>query len=112
MMLSLNNDRDTLSDQPGSDMGPELLGAKISVSRFKHFTFDTLLVMEIHAEYSYDEDWVYDGFHPWGYSSTDQYNRDEAQAALNLDSPHLKKVESFLIRLIGYLVFTILGKRV
>ena len=35
----------------------------------------------------------------------------EAQAALNLDSPHLKKVESFLIRLIGYLVFTILGKK-
>ena len=78
--FSLNNDRDTLSDQPGSDIqDSELLSAKISVSRFKHFTFDTLLGYgDSHAEYSYDEDWVYDGFHPWGYSSTDQYNRDRS----------------------------------
>ena len=78
--FSLNNDRDTLSDQPGSDIqDSELLSGKISVSRFKHFTFDTLLGYgDSHAEYSYDEDWVYDGFHPWGYSSTDQYNRDRS----------------------------------
>ena len=78
--FSLNNDRDTLSDQPGSDIqDSELLSAKITVSRFKHFTFDTLLGYgDSHTEYSYDEDWVYDGFHPWGYSSTDQYNRDRS----------------------------------
>ena len=78
--FSLNNDRDTLSDQPGSDIqDSELLSARITVSRFKHFTFDTLLGYgDSHAEYSYDEDWVYDGFHPWGYSSTDQYNRDRS----------------------------------
>ncbi len=78
--FSLNNDRDTLSDQPGSDLqDSELLSAKITVSRFKHFTFDTLLGYgDSHTEYSYDEDWVYDGFHPWGYSSTDQYNRDRS----------------------------------
>ena len=78
--FSLNNDRDTLSDQPGSDLqDSELLSAKITVSRFKHFTFDTLLGYgDSRTEYSYDEDWVYDGFHPWGYSSTDQYNRDRS----------------------------------
>ena len=78
--FSLNNDRDTLSDQPGSDIqDSELLSAKITVSRFKNFTFDTLLGYgDSHTEYSYDEDWVYDGFHPWGYSSTDQYNRDRS----------------------------------
>ena len=26
--------------------------------------------------YGYDEDWTYDGFHPYGYSSTDYYDRD------------------------------------
>ena len=78
--FSLNNDRDTLSGQPGSDIqDSELLSAKITVSRFKHFTFDTLLGYgDSQTKYSYDEDWVYDGFHPWGYSSTDQYNRDRS----------------------------------
>ena len=78
--FSLDNDRDTLSDQPGSDIqDSELLSARITVSRFKNFTFDTLLGYgDSHTEYSYDEDWVYDGFHPWGYSSIDQYNRDRS----------------------------------
>ena len=76
--FSLNNERDTLSDQPGSDnQDSELLSAKITVSRFKKFTFNTLLGYgDSKTEYSYDEDWVYDGFHPWGYTSSDQYNRD------------------------------------
>ena len=56
--FSLNNDRDTLSDQPGSDLqDSELLSTKITVSRFKHFTFDTLLGYgDSRTEYSYDED--------------------------------------------------------
>ena len=76
--FSLNNERDTLSDQPGSDnQESELLSAKITVSRFKKFAFNTLLGYgDSRTEYSYDEDWVYDGFHPWGYTSSDQYNRD------------------------------------
>ncbi len=76
--FSLNNKRDTLSDQPGSDeQDSELFSANITVSRFKNFTFNALLGFgDSKTEYSYDEDWVYDGFHPWGYSSTDQYNRD------------------------------------
>ena len=78
--FSLDNDRDTLSDRPGLDIqDSELLSARITVSRFKNFTFDTLLGYgDSHTEYSYDEDWVYDGFNPWGYSSTDQYNRDRS----------------------------------
>tara|TARA_Y100001970_G_scaffold293969_1_gene445200 strand:- start:920 stop:2986 length:2067 start_codon:yes stop_codon:yes gene_type:complete len=78
--FSLDNNRDTLSDQPGSDIQEsELLSARVTVSRFKNFTFDTLLGYgDSQTEYSYDEDWVYDGFHPWGYSSTDQYNRDRS----------------------------------
>mgnify|MGYP003321336632 CR=1 FL=1 len=35
----------------------------------------------------------------------------EVQEVLNLDSPLLKTVKSFLIQLIGSLVFTILGKK-
>ena len=60
--FSLNNERDTLSDQPGSDnQDSELLSAKITVSRFKKFTFNTLLGYgDSKTEYSYDEDWVYD----------------------------------------------------
>ena len=76
--FSLDNKRDTLSDQPGSDeQDSKLFSANITVSRFKNFTFNALLGFgDSRTEYSYDEDWVYDGFHPWGYSSTDQYNRD------------------------------------
>ena len=69
-----------MSDQPGSDsQDSELLSAKITVSRFKHFTIGHITwIWRLRTEYSYDEDWVYDGFHPWGYSSTDQYNRDRS----------------------------------
>jgi len=76
--FSLDNERETLSDEPGSDkQDSELLSANIEISRFEKFTFNTLLGYgDSRTQYSYDEDWVFDGFHPWGYSSTDEYNRD------------------------------------
>tara|TARA_B100001057_G_scaffold495184_1_gene593562 strand:+ start:2162 stop:4228 length:2067 start_codon:yes stop_codon:yes gene_type:complete len=76
--FSLNNDRNTLSDQPGSDkQDSELISTNIEISHFKNFTLNALLGYgDSRSQYSYDEDWVYNGFHPWGYSSTDEYIRD------------------------------------
>ncbi len=75
--FSLDNDRRTRSDQPGADTQDSLYGSLRLL--IKGSAFDTELSLA-HADseigYGYDEDWTYDGFHPWGYSSTDQYNRD------------------------------------
>ena len=34
--------------------------------------------------YGYDEDWAFDGFHPYGYNSTDLYLRDVATRTADL----------------------------
>ena len=75
--FSLDNDRNTRSNQPGKDAQDSFYGSlRLLLSGA---AFDTELSLA-HAEsditYGYDEDWTYDGFHPWGYSSTDEYNRD------------------------------------
>ncbi|MBT5483560.1 MAG: TonB-dependent receptor [Gammaproteobacteria bacterium] len=77
-MFSLDNIRDTLSDEPGKDKQNSKLGSlKFSSQRFEQFSLE-LMGAYAHSdiEYSYDEDWVFTGFHPWEYSSTDKYFRD------------------------------------
>ncbi len=75
--FSLDNDRRTLSDNPGADTQDSVFGSL----KFAHQgrTFDAELRLSVassDAEYGYDEDWTFDGFHPSGYASTDQYNRE------------------------------------
>lgn len=75
--FSLDNDRRTRSDQPGADTQDSLFGSLRLVTEGRLFDTDfSLATADSDIEYGYDEDWTYDGFHPWGYSSTDQYNRD------------------------------------
>jgi len=89
--FSLDNTRETLSDQPGVDQQQtSALAATLTYQGFNQFTLVTLLS---HADsdltYGYDEDWAYVGISApenidnqdyayWEYSSTDYYLRDKS----------------------------------
>lgn len=82
--FSLDNTRDTLSDEPGEDdltlkaarikwEGP--LGSYTSLLQLSHADTETT--------YSYDEDWSFVGIAPgWEYQSFDEYRRDSAMTSL------------------------------
>jgi len=88
--FSLDNIRDTLSDEPGFDrQDSKLASLNFSTSRFNPFTLEVMggfATSDI--AYGYDEDWVYTGFHPFEYSSTDQYfrNRETSSGEVRLVS--------------------------
>ena len=84
--FSLDNVRDTLSDQPGFDrQKSDILSTKLSLSQFESFKVEALVgYAESGTEYGYDEDWVFSGFHPWEYSSTDKYLRDRRTESAEL----------------------------
>lgn len=76
--FSLDNDRNTLSDQPGSDEQTTDYAALV-------LSYDLSEKVDVEASltyaasdisYGYDEDWTYSGFDPIGYTSTDRYERD------------------------------------
>jgi iron complex outermembrane receptor protein len=92
---SLDNNRDTLSDEPGKDTQESTSVALQSDSQFQRIQVQTLLsYANTDSDYSYDEDWTYVGFHPDGYSSTDHYSRqrDSVSAELRLLSTEASKV--------------------
>ena len=79
--FSLDNVRTTLSDQPGHDRQTTSYGS--ITARWHRGGVDGLAQAGLAASdiaYGYDEDWVYEGFHPWGYTSTDEYLRDRVTA--------------------------------
>lgn len=84
--FSLDNDRTTLSDEPGWDR-QETRYASVAVAWdvTPAVSFaGTLGVSASDSDYGYDEDWAFDGFDPIGYSSTDRYQRDRDNASLDL----------------------------
>ncbi|MCK7595954.1 TonB-dependent receptor [Microbulbifer sp. CAU 1566] len=76
--FTLDNSRNTLSDQPGWDRQEALAGAMSGLwTGNELFTVKSVLsAATSDTEYGYDEDWTHVGFHPWEYSSTDNYLRD------------------------------------
>ncbi|MBY4677402.1 TonB-dependent receptor [Marinobacterium arenosum] len=80
--FSLDNTRHTLSDEPGHDrQETAALAFASSWSGNDSFLVETSLSFaDSDLEYGYDEDWTFDGFHPFGYSSTDNYIRDRQTA--------------------------------
>ncbi|WP_323846265.1 TonB-dependent receptor [Microbulbifer magnicolonia] len=96
--FSLYNTRETLSDQPGWDRQETLAGSLIARwSGSELFTLEsTLSAANSDTEYGYDEDWTYVGFHPYEYSSTDNYlrDRDNLSADLRLLSTEASKLFS------------------
>jgi len=80
--FSLDNNRHTLSDQPGHDRH-ETTALAVSTEYTGYDAFDlqtTFSLADSNLEYGYDEDWTFVGIHPDGYSSTDNYIRDRQTA--------------------------------
>jgi len=77
--FSLINNRETQSDQPGTDAQETFAASMITRwSGSELFSLETVLSLaNSETEYGYDEDWVYVGFHPDEYSSVDNYQRDK-----------------------------------
>ena len=76
--FSLDNTRETLSDQPGED-SLDMTSMLVRWNRVGERFTSTVQVSEVDADatYSYDEDWSFVGIRPfWEYSSFDQYTRD------------------------------------
>ena len=85
--FSLDNSRDTLSDQPGFDrQETKALATKFTYQGFNNFTIESIVSYADSAlDYGYDEDWAYVGIRPdWEYSSTDHYFRDKSSATFEL----------------------------
>lgn len=84
--FSLDNSRNTISDQPGKDTQKSQFGSVIATfMQPKTFLVEAIVS---HAtsdiEYGYDEDWTFVGFDPNGYSSTDLYRRDWTTSSAEL----------------------------
>jgi iron complex outermembrane receptor protein len=81
--FSLDNVRDTLSDQPGFDrQDSKLASIKFTSSSFNQFSLEVMgAFAQSDIAYGYDEDWVFSGFHPFEYSSTDHYFRDRENSS-------------------------------
>ena len=76
--FSLDNTRQTLSDEPGED-SLELTSAFLRWRQSGEVIDSQLQVSSVDADsiYSYDEDWSFVGIRPfWEYSSFDAYKRD------------------------------------
>jgi outer membrane receptor protein involved in Fe transport len=84
--FSLDNTRDIWSDEPGFDNQ----NARLASLHVRHDGLDAVTLEGYvglgHNEsaYGYDEDWVYQGFHPDEYSSTDAFFRDHDSASVEL----------------------------
>ncbi|MCK9469877.1 MAG: TonB-dependent receptor [Porticoccaceae bacterium] len=96
--FSLDNNRKTLSDEPGRDLQESLaLGLTATWTGAEAFTIKSTVALEdTRLEYSFDEDWtntaICDGLacdsadwgFDWWYSSTDSYRRQRDGAQLDV----------------------------
>lgn len=83
--FSLDNDGKTRSDEPGFDrQETHAFGLKATQQN----DWGQLVAIVNYATsdlaYGYDEDWTFEGFHPNGYSSVDQYFRDVDTTTIDL----------------------------
>ena len=76
--FSLDNDRTTLSDQPGRDrQETDYAALSVSADVAQRALFEaSFSFADSESDYGYDEDWTFAGFDPIGYSSTDRYLRE------------------------------------
>ncbi|MFW8590168.1 TonB-dependent receptor [Glaciecola sp. 2405UD65-10] len=83
--FSLDNDNVTQSDAPGFD-NADATAASIKLSHdFASHSFQaSIYSVDVDTGYAYDEDWTYTGFHPFGYTSFDQYDREILRQGLDL----------------------------
>jgi iron complex outermembrane receptor protein len=84
--FSLDNNRDTYSDQPGEDKQKTTAGTLKGLWQLESdLTLEAIFTRD-HGEstYSYDEDWASASFHPGVYSGFDYYDRDRDSTALDI----------------------------
>ncbi|WP_319781952.1 TonB-dependent receptor [Oceanisphaera sp. IT1-181] len=84
--FSLDNTRHTLSDNPGHDRQETLaLSGKTTWYGNENFIQETSIsVNKSDLEYGFDVDWTYPSLHPDTYSATDNYQRDERGATVDV----------------------------
>lgn len=83
---SLDNNRETRSDEPGFDRQQSSWASlRMDIERFDAFRMEVLAALaNSDIAYAYDEDWTWEGFHPDGYASTDHYFRDQQTRSAEL----------------------------
>ena len=83
--FTLDNLRDSITHQPGFDrqrsraIATEL---QYQLNDAMHWQLD-IAHSDNDIDYGYDEDWTYDGFHAWGYSSFDRYQRERKTTTID-----------------------------
>ena len=84
--FTLDNTRNTLADEPGEDIQETTAVGLRADWRLSSATRlqTTLSGSDSETVYSFDVDWVYDGFHEDGYSDFDEYIRDHQRASLDV----------------------------
>ncbi|MEM9741327.1 MAG: TonB-dependent receptor plug domain-containing protein [Pseudomonadota bacterium] len=84
--FSLENDRNTRSDEPGRDQQETTyLSLAYRSQSFGNQRLEaTFGALRSDNRYGYDEDWTFVGFHPFEYSSTDLYERERRNLTLDL----------------------------
>ncbi len=95
--FSLDNIRETLSDQPGFDrQKSKAAGLQVDYEFESAHLLGMLNQANSETAYGYDEDWTYTGFHPSEYSSFDAYyrDRDVTSAELRILSTEKSKIFS------------------
>jgi len=82
--FSLDNTRETLSDQPGEDdLTLKAARIKWQAPLGSYQTLVQLSHADAKTRYSYDEDWSFEGIAPgWEYRSFDEYLRDREMTSL------------------------------
>lgn len=84
--FTLDNSRNTLSDEPGFDRQDATLASlRVDVATNAGFGIEgTAAIARSDLDYGFDEDWTFTGFHPAGFTSFDRYERDRDTRSLEL----------------------------
>ncbi|CAM3659574.1 TonB-dependent receptor [Rheinheimera salexigens] len=83
--FSLDQNRTTLSDNPGQDIiRSKALALQAEYSGVPYFTaFGQISWLDANSDYGFDEDWSYVGIHPDEYATTDRYLRNREQLSVD-----------------------------
>lgn len=83
--FSLDRNRTTLSDEPGQDK--QDIAAAMLKARYTGWQFAESVtqfsLLHADSDYGFDEDWSFQGIHPDGYATTDQYLRERQNYSLD-----------------------------
>ena len=83
--FSLDNNRITLSDEPGFDRQNSKYASIKSKWAGEIYEITAILgAANSDIDYGYDEDWSFTGIHPFGYTSTDHYLRERKTRSAEL----------------------------